>query len=64
MGYQGCAVTGVISPSPVPSKVLDILRIREEEAAANKMTVSIYDTERNEKSKEQREAMVGDGSHL
>uniref|UniRef100_A0ABM5ETQ7 Dynein regulatory complex subunit 7 n=1 Tax=Pogona vitticeps TaxID=103695 RepID=A0ABM5ETQ7_9SAUR len=38
-------------------EVLDILRIREEEAAANKLTVSIYDTERNEKSKEQREAM-------
>ncbi|XP_060131880.1 dynein regulatory complex subunit 7 isoform X2 [Zootoca vivipara] len=37
--------------------VLDILRIREEEEAASKLTVSIYDTERNEKSKEQREAM-------
>ncbi|XP_053127437.1 dynein regulatory complex subunit 7 [Hemicordylus capensis] len=38
-------------------EVLDILRIREEEEAASKLTVSIYDTERNEKSKEQREAM-------
>ncbi|XP_048371753.1 dynein regulatory complex subunit 7 isoform X2 [Sphaerodactylus townsendi] len=38
-------------------QVLDILRIREEEVAASKLTVSIYDTERNEKSREQRELM-------
>ncbi|XP_015268298.1 PREDICTED: dynein regulatory complex subunit 7 [Gekko japonicus] len=38
-------------------EVLDILRIREEEVAANKLTVAIYDTERNEKSREQRELM-------
>uniref|UniRef100_A0A8D0GJM9 Dynein regulatory complex subunit 7 n=1 Tax=Sphenodon punctatus TaxID=8508 RepID=A0A8D0GJM9_SPHPU len=38
-------------------EVLDILRIRNEEEAASQLTVSIYDTERNEKSKEQREAM-------
>lgn len=40
-------------------KVLEILKIREEEEGANKLTVSIYDTERNEKGKKQREAMVG-----
>ncbi|XP_066493846.1 dynein regulatory complex subunit 7 [Tiliqua scincoides] len=38
-------------------EVLDILKLREEEEAASKLTVSIYDTERNEKSKEHREAM-------
>ncbi|KAF7242739.1 Dynein regulatory complex subunit 7 [Varanus komodoensis] len=38
-------------------EVLEILRIREEEEAASKLMVCIYDTERNEKSKEQREAM-------
>ncbi|XP_042336573.1 dynein regulatory complex subunit 7 [Sceloporus undulatus] len=38
-------------------EILDILRNREDEEAASKLTVSIYDTERNEKSKEQREAM-------
>ncbi|XP_061449711.1 dynein regulatory complex subunit 7 isoform X2 [Rhineura floridana] len=38
-------------------EILEILRIREEEEVASKLTVSIYDTERNEKSKEQREAM-------
>ncbi|XP_007670184.2 dynein regulatory complex subunit 7 isoform X2 [Ornithorhynchus anatinus] len=38
-------------------EVLDILKLREEEVAAHTLVVSIYDTERNEKSKEQREAM-------
>nr|XP_056718780.1 dynein regulatory complex subunit 7 [Euleptes europaea] len=38
-------------------EVLDILRIREEEVAASKLTVSIYDTDRNEKSREHRELM-------
>nr|XP_048672599.1 dynein regulatory complex subunit 7 isoform X2 [Caretta caretta] len=39
------------------TEVLEILKIREEEAAASKLTVSMYDTERNEKSKQQRETM-------
>ncbi|XP_007431424.1 dynein regulatory complex subunit 7, partial [Python bivittatus] len=38
-------------------EVLDILRIREEEEIASKLSVSIYDTERNEKSKEHREVL-------
>lgn len=47
-----------LSDISVPSKVLDLLRIRGEEEAASKLSVSIYDTERNEKSKEHREAIV------
>lgn len=39
-------------------KVLEILKLREEEEEAHTLTVSIYDTKRNEKSKEYREAMV------
>ncbi|XP_067406158.1 dynein regulatory complex subunit 7 isoform X2 [Emydura macquarii macquarii] len=39
------------------TEVLEILKIREEETAASKLTVSMYDTERNEKSKQQRETM-------
>ncbi|XP_074824600.1 dynein regulatory complex subunit 7 isoform X2 [Natator depressus] len=39
------------------TEVLEILKIREEEAAASKLTVSMYDTERNEKSRQQRETM-------
>ncbi|XP_074865016.1 dynein regulatory complex subunit 7 [Carettochelys insculpta] len=39
------------------TEVLEILKIRQEEAAASKLTVSMYDTERNEKSKQQRETM-------
>lgn len=39
-------------------KVLEILKLREEEDDAHMLTISIYDTKRNEKSKEYREAMV------
>jgi hypothetical protein len=38
--------------------VLEILKLREEEEEAHTLTISIYDTKRNEKSKEYREAMV------
>ncbi|XP_066204836.1 dynein regulatory complex subunit 7 [Saccopteryx leptura] len=38
-------------------EVLEILKLREEEEEAHKLTVSIYDTKRNEKSKEHREAV-------
>ncbi|XP_024089467.2 dynein regulatory complex subunit 7 isoform X1 [Pongo abelii] len=38
-------------------EVLEILKLREEEEAAHTLTISIYDTKRNEKSKEYREAM-------
>ncbi|XP_039209694.1 dynein regulatory complex subunit 7 isoform X2 [Crotalus tigris] len=38
-------------------EVLELLRIRGEEEAASKLSVSIYDTERNEKSKEHRETI-------
>nr|XP_033700989.1 dynein regulatory complex subunit 7 isoform X3 [Tursiops truncatus] len=38
-------------------EVLEILKLREEEEAAHVLTISIYDTKRNEKSKEYREAM-------
>lgn len=38
--------------------MLEILKLREEEEAAHALTISIYDTKRNEKSKEYREAMV------
>ncbi|XP_011920158.1 PREDICTED: coiled-coil domain-containing protein lobo homolog isoform X2 [Cercocebus atys] len=38
-------------------EVLEILKLREEEEAAHMLTISIYDTKRNEKSKEYREAM-------
>ncbi|XP_036688335.1 dynein regulatory complex subunit 7 isoform X3 [Balaenoptera musculus] len=38
-------------------EVLEILKLREEEEAAHALTISIYDTKRNEKSKEYREAM-------
>ncbi|XP_053304474.1 dynein regulatory complex subunit 7 [Spea bombifrons] len=39
------------------AEVLKILAVRTQEEACPRLTVSIYDTERNEKSKEQREAM-------
>nr|XP_027794968.1 dynein regulatory complex subunit 7 isoform X1 [Marmota flaviventris]XP_027794969.1 dynein regulatory complex subunit 7 isoform X1 [Marmota flaviventris] len=38
-------------------EVLEILRLLEEEEEAHTLTISIYDTKRNEKSKEYREAM-------
>ncbi|KAM5207902.1 dynein regulatory complex subunit 7 isoform 2-T7 [Hipposideros larvatus] len=38
-------------------EVLEILKLREEEEEAHTLTISIYDTKRNEKSKEYREAM-------
>ncbi|KAM9192373.1 dynein regulatory complex subunit 7 isoform 1-T1 [Dugong dugon] len=38
-------------------EVLEILKLREEEEEGNVLTISIYDTKRNEKSKEYREAM-------
>ncbi|XP_055001900.1 dynein regulatory complex subunit 7 [Sorex araneus] len=38
-------------------EVLEILKLREEEEEAHKLTVSIYDNKRNGKSKEYREAM-------
>uniref|UniRef100_A0A452S9N9 Dynein regulatory complex subunit 7 n=1 Tax=Ursus americanus TaxID=9643 RepID=A0A452S9N9_URSAM len=38
-------------------EVLEILKLREEEEGAHTLTISIYDTKRNEKSKEYREAM-------
>ena len=41
-----------------PTQVLEILKLREEEEEAHTLTISIYDTKRNEKSKEYREAMV------
>ncbi|XP_035867780.1 dynein regulatory complex subunit 7 [Phyllostomus discolor] len=37
-------------------EVLEILKLREEEEEAHTLTISIYDTKRNEKSKEYREA--------
>ncbi|KAM4722226.1 dynein regulatory complex subunit 7 isoform 2-T2 [Rhinophrynus dorsalis] len=39
------------------AEVLEMLSIRAREEADHKLTVSIYDTERNEKSKEQRKAL-------
>nr|XP_033799522.1 dynein regulatory complex subunit 7 isoform X2 [Geotrypetes seraphini]XP_033799524.1 dynein regulatory complex subunit 7 isoform X2 [Geotrypetes seraphini] len=39
------------------AEVLEILRRRAEEEEANELIISIYDTERNEKSKKQREEM-------
>ncbi|XP_012599411.3 dynein regulatory complex subunit 7 [Microcebus murinus] len=38
-------------------EVLEILKLREEEEEAHTLTISIYDTRRNEKSKEYRETM-------
>ncbi|KAL0621630.1 Dynein regulatory complex subunit 7 [Plecturocebus cupreus] len=38
-------------------EVLEILKLREEEEEVHTLTISIYDTKRNEKSKEYREAM-------
>ncbi|XP_023421775.1 dynein regulatory complex subunit 7 isoform X2 [Cavia porcellus] len=38
-------------------EVLEILKLREEEEEAHTLNISIYDTKRNEKSKEYREAM-------
>ncbi|XP_049720428.1 dynein regulatory complex subunit 7 isoform X2 [Elephas maximus indicus] len=38
-------------------EVLEILKLREEEEEGHVLTISIYDTKRNEKSKEYREAM-------
>lgn len=40
-------------------KGLNILKIRENEETNVKLSVSIYDTERNEKRRQQYEAMVG-----
>lgn len=40
-------------------KVLKILEIRENEEADIKLSASIYDTERNEKKRQEYEAMVG-----
>lgn len=42
-----------------PIQVLEILKLREEEEEAHTLTLSIYDTKRNEKSREYREARVG-----
>ncbi|KAK2085138.1 Dynein regulatory complex subunit 7 [Saguinus oedipus] len=39
-------------------EMLEILKLREEEEEVHTLTISIYDTKRNEKSKEYREAMV------
>lgn len=41
-----------------PIQVLEILKLQEEEDDAHTLAISIYDTKRNEKSKEYREAMV------
>lgn len=38
--------------------MLEILKLREEEEEEHRLTISIYDTKRNEKIKEYREAMV------
>uniref|UniRef100_F6SS68 Dynein regulatory complex subunit 7 n=1 Tax=Callithrix jacchus TaxID=9483 RepID=F6SS68_CALJA len=38
-------------------EMLEILKLREEEEEVHTLTISIYDTKRNEKSKEYREAM-------
>ncbi|XP_045298851.1 dynein regulatory complex subunit 7 isoform X1 [Leopardus geoffroyi] len=38
-------------------EVLEILKLREEEEEEHRLTISIYDTKRNEKIKEYREAM-------
>lgn len=58
--WQGWGVEEVfIVPLPhFPNQVLEILKLREEEEEAHMLTVSIYDTKRNSKSKEHREAMV------
>ncbi|KFQ81942.1 Coiled-coil domain-containing protein lobo, partial [Phaethon lepturus] len=42
------------------AEMLNILKIRENEEAAVKLSVSIYNTERNEKRRQQYEAMVED----
>lgn len=39
------------------AEVLDILNLRSQEMQDNQLTLSVYDTERNETSKKQREAM-------
>ncbi|CAI9616550.1 unnamed protein product [Staurois parvus] len=39
------------------AEVLEILKVRAQEELDPELTISIYDTERNEKSKEQREAL-------
>lgn len=41
-------------------QVLEILKLREEEEEEHKLSISIYDTKRNDKSREYREAMVSD----
>ncbi|XP_029781495.1 dynein regulatory complex subunit 7 isoform X2 [Suricata suricatta] len=41
----------------VSFEVLEILKLREEEEEGHRLTISIYDTKRNKKSKEYREAM-------
>lgn len=41
-----------------PTQVLEILKLLEEEEEAHTLKISIYDTKRNEKSREYREAMV------
>ncbi|NIG59110.1 lobo-like [Pontoporia blainvillei] len=45
-------------------EVLEILKLREEQEGAHALTTSIYDTKRNEKSKEYREAMLPPGEEL
>lgn len=47
------------SPSSDFLKVLNILKSRENEENSVKLLVSIYDTERNEKRRQEYEAMVG-----
>lgn len=42
----------------LPTQVLEILKLLEEEEEAHTLKISIYDTKRNEKSREYREAMV------
>lgn len=58
-GWEVAGVGGINSALPhFPVQVLEILKLREEEEEAHTLTISIYDTKRNEKSKEYREAMV------
>lgn len=54
----GRAPGAFLAPLYLPMQVLEILKLREEEEEAHVLTISIYDTKRNGKSKEYREAMV------
>lgn len=56
-GSRGGGCFNYVCPH-FPTQVLEILKLREEEEEAHTLTISIYDTKRNEKSKEYREAMV------